>query len=129
MAYTLARIFGVVYIAMGVLGLLNTGLVGTDGFFAADAVTSTLLAVVGAVLLVSTYVAREWTRTVNIVLGAALALVALSGLLVAPERGEVLGMLMSGSLHVLNFFMGALLVASGFVERKRERGFSVYAPY
>lgn len=118
MAKTLAGLFGIVYVVMGVLGFLNTPLVGTDGFFASNALYSIAFLAIGAVLLWGAFYAAAQTRRVNTIVGAVLAVVAIAGFLMVPERGTMLGMLVSGSDHWLNLIAGALLVGSGVMQER-----------
>jgi len=119
MAKTLATVLGIVYVAMGVLGFIDTGIVGTAGFFAADALYSAVFVVIGAVLLVGAFLATNRTRGINVTVGALLALIALSGFLMVPDRGEMLGMLVNGADHWLNLLAGLVLLGSGLMERGR----------
>lgn len=124
MAKTAATLFGIVYVLMGVLGLFNTGLVGTSGVFAADTLHSLAFVVIGAVLLVGAFVATEKARGINLVVGALLAIVALSGFLIVPDRGVMLGMLMNAAGHWANLIMGAILSGTALLERSGSRRYA-----
>ena len=117
MSKTIAILFGLIYVAMGIIGFFDTGLVGPDGFFASNTLYNVVFLVVGAVLLGGA--AGRWgaTRGTNMIVGAVLALIALTGFLMVPERGEMLGMLVSGSGHWLNLLAGITLIGVSFAER------------
>lgn len=117
MAKTFATLFGIVYVLMGAIGFFNTGLVGTAGVFAADGLTSAFFVLVGAALLVGATAASR-TRNTNTIVGAVLALLAVIGFLAVPDRGELLGMLVSGSVHWFNLIAGAILFGTGVFERR-----------
>lgn len=118
MAKTFATLFGIVYVLMGLVGFFNTGFVGTAGVFAADTLTSAFFVLVGAVLLAGAFAATTRTRGINLIVGTVLALLALIGFLAVPDRGELLGLFVSGSVHWLNLLMGAVLIGSALLERR-----------
>lgn len=121
MAKTLAILFGVVYVLMGIVGFFNTGLVGTAGVFAADALTSAMFVLVGAVLLTGGLATLARARNMNTLVGAVLVVLSLIGFLMVPDRGEMLGMFVSDSVHWFNLIVGAVLFGSGVYERRIER--------
>lgn len=118
MSKTIAILFGLVFVALGIIGFFDTGLVGPDGFFASNALFNAVFLIVGAALLGGA--AGRWgtTRGTNMAVGAVLALLALVGFLMVPERGEMLGMLVSGSVHWLNLFAGIALIGVSLLERE-----------
>lgn len=118
MAKTFAVLFGVVYVLMGIVGFFNTGLVGTAGVFAADALTSSMFVLVGAVLLTGGLASLSRARNMNTMVGAVLVLLSLVGFLMVPDRGEMLGMFVSDSVHWFNLIVGAILFGSGIYERR-----------
>lgn len=118
MAKTFAVLFGVVYVLMGLIGFFDTGLVGTAGVFAADGLTSAMFVLVGAVLLAGGLATVSRARNLNTIVGAVLALLAVVGFLMVPDRGEMLGMFVSGSVHWFNLIAGALLFGSGVFEHR-----------
>ncbi|HEY0011152.1 MAG TPA: hypothetical protein VGB97_04590 [Candidatus Paceibacterota bacterium] len=119
MTKTLATLFGIVYLLMGIAGTVNTRLVGTDGLFAADAAYSIALMVIGAVLLFAALFKQDAARSITFSVGALLALVALSSLLFTPGRGEVLGMFVNSVDHVLNLAIGLTIAGTAYFERSR----------
>lgn len=112
------------FVLMGLVGFFNTSLVGTAGLFAADALTSAMFVLVGAVLLTGGLATLPRARTMNTLIGSILVLLSLAGFLMVPGRGEMLGMFVSGSVHWLNLIVGAVLLGSGIYERRTERRYA-----
>src|SRR4051812_8144525 len=114
MTKTLATFLGIVYALMGIAGLFDTTIVGTNGVFAADGAYGLVLVLVGAVLLVG--VVTRSTRIAGLAAGTVLAIVALSGFLIAPGKGEMFGMLVNNADHWINLILGVLLAGTALFE-------------
>ncbi len=117
MAKTFSIILGVIYVLLGLVGFLNTSLVGQNGLFAANEMYDVAFIVVGAVLLIGAMVAAQATRTINIVVGVVLALAAVTAFSLVPDRGVLMGMLVSYSDSWLNLVAAVLLVGSSLAAR------------
>ncbi len=121
MTRTLATIIGLMYGALGIAGLFDTAIAGNQGFIAADVAYSYALLAVAAVLLFAALLRREPARRTTLTVGTLLALVALSGFLIAPERGELFGMLVNSAGHWLNLVVGVTLAGIALAERTPRR--------
>ena len=115
MAKTLAKVWGVVFLLVGVLGFVSNSIVGMNGFFHANAAHSIVHIVIGLVLLIASGTeakARMWLKIVAVVY----LLVALLGFFMTPAMGtsNVLGFIEVNSadnwLHVV---LAVLLFLSG----------------
>lgn len=129
MTKTLATLFGIVYVLMGIAGLFDTALIGTNGFFAADAAYSIAFMVIGAVLLFAALFRQDSARGITLTMGALLALIGLSGFLIAPERGEMLGMFVNTADHWFNLVVGLILAGVAYADRSERSAASVYRQY
>ena len=57
----------------------------------------------------------------NTIVGAVLVLLSLVGFVMVADRGEMLGMFVSDSVHWFNLIVGAVLFGSGIYERRALR--------
>ena len=121
MTRTLATITGLMYGALGVAGIFDTYLVGVNGIIAADTAYSYALMAIAAALLFAALFPRETTRRATFTIGTLLALIALSGFLIAPERSEMFGMLANSAGHWVNLAAGLLLAGVALLERGTSR--------
>lgn len=121
MTRTLATIFGLSYGVLGVAGLFNTAVVGTNGLIVADATYSYALLAVAVVLLFAALLRYESARRTALTVGTLLALFALSGFLIAPERGQILGMVVGNVGHWVNLAIGLSLAGVALLERSSPR--------
>jgi hypothetical protein len=118
----LATILGIGYVLLGITGMFDTSLVGTNGLFAADPAYSIAFMVVGAVLLFAALFRQEASRGIIMTVGTLLALVALGGLLTMPNKGEMLGMLVNTTDHIANLVAGLALAGTAYFARRETRG-------
>lgn len=121
MTRKLATIAGLAYAALGVAGLFNTAIIGQGGFIAADASYSYAFIAIAVMLLFAALMRRESARRTTLAVGALLAVVALSGFLIAPESGQMFGMLVNNAGHYLNLVVGLSLAGVALLERAPQR--------
>lgn len=118
MAKSAATLFGASLMCLGVLGFSGSAFIGSRAIFETDAMLNVVHFMFGSLLLIIAVWLPQfsmfWLKTVGIV---CLTL-AILGLLLAPERGYVLGlMLMNTADHWLHMTLGALLILTGIPSR------------
>lgn len=114
MTKNLATFSGIVLALMGIAGLFDTSIVGTHGFFTANATYSLVLVAAGAVLLVGSVL--DHARVTSLAAGTVLVIVALAGLLIVPDQGALYGFLVNTADHIVSLAVGAALVAAALFE-------------
>jgi uncharacterized membrane protein HdeD (DUF308 family) len=117
MAKTLALVFGVVFILVGILGFVPNPLVGADALFATDALHNIVHILFGVILLVT---AKKAPALWLLILGVVYLVLAVLGFLLVPDEGALLGLVhVNTADHWLHVVLGVVLVAAGFFGKKQ----------
>ncbi|MCI0597484.1 DUF4383 domain-containing protein [Candidatus Parcubacteria bacterium] len=119
MAKTLAIVFGIVFVVVGLLGFVPNPLVGEMAIFETDMMHNLVHLLFGVILLVVAYMyagsAALWLK----ILGVVYLVLAVLGFLMIPEGGKLLGLVhTSMSDHWLHIVLGIVLVAAGFAAKR-----------
>ena len=121
MTKTLAKVFGVVFLLVGVLGFVSNPIVGQVGFFHANVAHDLVHILLGIVLLACSKngaQAATWLKIVGIVY----LVVALLGFIMTPYMGmtNLLGFVsINGADNWLHVVLGVVLFLSGFAPKAK----------
>jgi len=114
MAKTLAIVFGIVFVLVGILGWVPNPIVGMNGIFMTNHLHDIVHLVTGIVLLVVAFMAADKSGLWLKIAGVVYLLVAVLGFLMAPNGGDVLGVSMNMTDHLLHVVLGIVLIVAGF---------------
>ncbi len=118
MAKTLAMVFGVVFILVGVLGFVENPLVGAAGIFETDMLHNVVHLLFGIILLGVALKAQAKSALWLKILGVVYLLLAIIGFVMVPEGGALLGLVHANAAdHYLHIVLGVVLVAAGFLAK------------
>jgi hypothetical protein len=110
MANTLAKVFGVVFLLIGVLGFFNDPVFG---LFEVDAAHNIVHIVLGLILLaVPTVMGLR-------VVGVIYLLVAILGFALVPDHGDLLGVELNHADHWLHIVFAVALLAASWCPSNR----------
>lgn len=123
MKKTLAKVFGVVFVLVGVLGFFSNPIVGAEGYFHADMMHNIVHIVLGLVLFL--FSGKEegagmWLKIVGVVylLVAVLGFVQMSGMAM-EETHKLLGLVeVNGADNWLHVVLGVVVFFAGFMGGK-----------
>lgn len=120
MAKTFAIIFGIVFVLVGVLGFVDTGLVGTSRLFMTNTLHDLVHLLIGIVLLVVAFTAPHVSSKWLTIFGVIYLLLAVLGFLLISSGGELLGLVaMNTADHWLHIVLGVVLLGVGIATGKR----------
>ena len=118
MAKTLAIVFGVVFVLVGILGFMDNPLVGMDGLFQTDTLHDLVHLIIGVALLIVAFTAPAKSAGALKLFGIIYLVLAVLGFLTIADGGELLGLvLMNTADHWLHVFLGVALILAGMVGR------------
>ena len=86
MAKTLAMVFGIVFVLVGILGFIPNPIVGTAGLFVTDHLHDLVHFLFGVILLVVAFAAPARSAQWMIILGVVYLVLAVLGFLLIPTR-------------------------------------------
>jgi hypothetical protein len=119
MAKTLAYVFGVVFVLVGLLGFVPNPLVGMGAIFETDMLHNVVHILFGVILLVVAMKAAEKSALWLKILGAVYLVLAVLGFLMVPEGGALLGLVHTNHAdHWLHVVLGVVLLGAGFAGKK-----------
>ena len=121
MTKTLAKIFGVVFLLVGVLGFISNPIVGTAGFFHANVAHDLVHILLGIVLLLGSKTPAKAALWLKIV-GVVYLVVALLGFFMTPAMGmtNLLGFVgINGADNWLHVVLGVVLFLCGFASQNK----------
>ena len=122
MAKTLATIFGVVFVLIGLLGFVGNSLVGSGAIFEADTAHNLVHLALGLILLVVALWAPARSVLWLKIIGAIYLFIALLGFVLTPSMGTLLGLIsVNGSDNWLHLVFGIALMAAGYLTRGEMR--------
>ena len=114
MAKKLAIGFGVVFVLVGILGMLDTAIVGSAGIFMTNALHDIVHLLIGIVLIGVALMAPDASATWLKIFGVVYLLLAVLGFLLIPNGGSLLGLVdMNTADHVLHIVLGVALFLAG----------------
>ncbi|MCI0532867.1 DUF4383 domain-containing protein [bacterium] len=120
MSKTLAVVFGVIFVIVGLLGFVSNPIVGMGAFFETNLLHDLVHLVVGLILLgVGLWQVSAVGMTMKI-LGVIYLLLAVIGFALVPESGMLLGIVsVNGADHILHIVLGVVLLIAGFQADKK----------
>ncbi|MDB5264819.1 MAG: TonB-dependent siderophore receptor [Parcubacteria group bacterium] len=127
MAKTIAIIFGVVFVLVGVLGFVPNPLVGPTGLFETDTLHNLVHLLFGIILLAVAFMAPAVSSLWLKILGVVYLLLAVLGFLTIDMGGELFGLVhMNHADHWLHVFLGVVLLLAGFLAKDAGRMTTTY---
>lgn len=117
MAKTLAMVFGIVFVLVGVLGFVPNPLVSPDGLFEVNTMHNLIHLVIGLVLLAVSFMAPAMSALWLKIFGAVYLLLAILGFLMVPDGGLLLGAMTNVADHWLHVVLAVALLAAGFLAK------------
>ncbi len=120
MAKTLAFIFGIILILLGLLGFVNNPLIGAGALFATDAMFSVIFIILGALLIIVALRSGGNSALWLKIVGAILFLLGFIGAFTVPSAGgTVLGIAYAnGATNWLNLVAGIAVFVAGMYGRE-----------
>jgi preprotein translocase subunit Sss1 len=106
---TVAKTFGFVFLAVGILGFIPNPIVGTEGFFEANALHNIVHLLLGAVALGAGYTSESNSKAYNVGFGAVYALVTLLGFIGVGFVVDLLALNMADNVLHLAITLGLLV--------------------
>ncbi len=120
MSKTIAIVFGVVFVLVGILGFVPNPLVGPMGIFETNAMHNVVHLLFGIILLVVAFTAPMKSALWLKILGVVYLVIAVLGFVMAPAGGELLGLVHTNmNDHWLHVVLGVVLLAAGFMGGKK----------
>ncbi len=115
MAKTIAIVFGIVFVLVGLLGFVPNPIVGGTGLFVTDTLHNLVHLIIGIVLLIVAYSAPAKSALWLKIFGIVYLLLVVLGFLLIPGGGELLGIVtMNTADHWLHVVLGVVLLVFGF---------------
>jgi len=122
-AKTAAVIFGLIFVAVGLLGFVDNPIIGTsaDAIFHADTIHNGVHIASGVLFLLVAMAAPASAGTVLKLFGIVYLAVGIVGLVqFGKESGKVLGILhVNGNDNYLHIALGILIFLAGFMKSRR----------
>lgn len=115
MAKTLAIVFGLVLLVVGVLGFIPNTIVGAGAVFATNIVHDLVHLVSGIILLAVAFMAARQSGLWLKILGIVYLAIAAAGFVLMPDGGQLLGIQMNAADNLLHAVLGLVLLVAGFV--------------
>lgn len=123
MAKTLAIVFGIVFVLVGVLGFIGSPIAGPMGIFQTNTLHDLVHLLFGIILLVVAFTSPAKSALWLKILGIVYLLLAVLGLLMIPGGGMLLGIvLMNSADHWLHLVLGIVLILAGMMGGKSNSG-------
>ena len=120
MTKTLAKVFGVVFLLVGVLGFISNPIVGQTGFFHANVAHDLVHILLGIVLLAFSKNGMQAATCLKVV-GIVYLVVALLGFIMMPGMNMTTNLLgfvsINGADNWLHIVLGVVLFLSGFASQ------------
>lgn len=115
---TVAKTFGFVFLAIGLLGFVPNPIVGSDAFFEANALHNIVHLLSGVVALGAGYSSESYSQGYNVGFGSVYALVTLLGFLGVGFVVDLLALNMAD--NVLHLLITAVLLGVGLTIETRQ---------
>lgn len=115
MAKTLAIVFGIVFVLVGLLGFVPNPIVGANGIFVTNTLHDLVHLLFGIILLLVAFMAPMKSALWLKILGIVYLLLAVIGFVLVPSGGPLLGLVDTNMAdHWLHVVLGVVLLAAGF---------------
>lgn len=119
-AKKIGLVLGIIFVLVGVLGMVGTGIVGPEGTFMTNTAHDLVHLISGLILIFVAMKSAGATGTTLKVLGIIYLIVAILGFVMTGADGMLLGFLMSnGADNVLHLILGIVLLGAGFWAGKK----------
>lgn len=117
MSKTIAIVFGIVFVLVGLLGMfVPNPLVGAGALFDTNMAHDLVHLLFGVILLVVAFTAPMKSALWLKILGIVYLVIALLGFLMAPMGGMLLGLVETNDAdHWLHIVLGVVLLLAGFM--------------
>ncbi len=115
--------FGIIFILVGLLGFISNPLIGSIGFFSADAGHYMIHLLTGIVFLAFAFLKLESSIKAIKTFGVLYLILTVFGFILVPTGGSLFGLVLLNSAdHFMNLFIGVFLVivAYGLENSKSE---------
>ena len=123
MAKTLATVFGVIFVLVGLLGFFANPIVGTGALFEADAMHNIVHLLIGIILLGVAYWSTANSGMALKVFGIIYLVLAVLGFVLYPDGGTLLGLVETNAAdNWLHLVLGIILVAAGWYAKDGTMG-------
>ncbi len=111
----LAVVFGIVFVLVGILGLVGgAGIVGPDGLFATNVPHDLVHLLSGIVFLIVAFSTPRYSSPVLMIFGVVYGLVTVLGLAI---EGDVLGLLINDADNYLHIVLALATFFGGYLTR------------
>lgn len=115
MAKTLAIIFGIIFVLVGILGFIGNPLVGMGAFFAANMLHNLVHLVIGLVLLGVAFWSPAQSALWLKIMGWVYLVVAVLGFLLVSGTGDLLGLVtVNAADDWLHLVLAIILLVVGY---------------
>lgn len=114
---TTGIVFGIIFLIIGILGLIASPLVGSAGYFVTNSAFDVINIIVGIIFLIVAFKSASAAAVTLKVIGIIYILLAIIGFFVvdASGTGSVLGFIgVNGATNWLNLILGIIVLACGF---------------
>ena len=119
MAKKLALVFGIVFILVGILGIVGSPIVGATGIFETNSLHDIVHLLVGIVLVAVAVMAPASSAMWLKIFGVVYLVIAVLGFLLVPSGGELLGLVHTNMAdHVLHVVLAVALFLAGHLAGK-----------
>lgn len=119
MAKKLAIVFGIVFVLVGIMGFIGTGIVGPMGAFETNTLHDIVHLLIGVVLLAVAFTAPSNSALWLKIMGVVYFAIAVLGFLIVPAGGELLGLVhMNSADHILHIVLAVALFVAGMMGGK-----------
>lgn len=120
MSKTIAIVFGVVFVLVGLLGMfIPNPLVGPGALFDTNTAHDLVHLLFGIILLVVAFAAPMKSGLWLKILGVVYLIIALAGFVLAPMGGMLFGLVETNDAdHWLHILLGVVLLLAGFMGHK-----------
>lgn len=116
MAKTLALVFGIVFILVGILGFVPNPLVGMGAIFDTNMAHDIVHLLFGIILVGCALRMPSQSALWLKILGVVYLLIAVLGFMMVPNGGSLLGIVETNMAdHLLHVVLGVVLLIAGFV--------------
>lgn len=120
MTKKLAKIFGAVFILVGILGFIPNPIVGANGFFHTNLVHDLVHVLLGLALLLMSKTGEQAAKWLKII-GVVYLLVAVLGFLMMPAMDTTTSLLglvaINGADNWLHIVLAFVLIVSGYASK------------
>jgi len=126
MAKTLAIVFGIVFVLVGLLGFIPNPLVGMGGIFDTNTLHDLVHLLIGVVLLVVAFNSPASSALWLKIMGYVYAVIAILGFLLVSGTGDLLGLVtINPADNWLHVVLAIVLLAAGYLYGEKSSGMAM----